>query len=175
MGFAKPLDADDVPLFFPGALAYAWGGAVNAMAAGLGVLDDVTQTTERRAVDFDFEVASGPVPAGTTAAMRFEVQGIVGGEARIVAEHITRLHNDAAPDWPASIGDGHYDVLIEGSPRIECTLRLLGEHDGDHNTGGVLATVMRLLNAVPAVCAAEPGILSLIDLPLGSGLHIMRP
>lgn len=78
---------------------------MNAMAAGLGVpLDDVTQTTERRAVDSDFEVASGPVPAGTTAAMRFEVQGIVGGEARIVAEHITRLTTTPRPTGrPASV------------------------------------------------------------------------
>ena len=32
---------------------------------------------------------------GTTAAMRFEVQGIVDGEPRIVLEHVTRLDDDA--------------------------------------------------------------------------------
>jgi 2,4-diaminopentanoate dehydrogenase len=33
---------------------------------------------------------------------------------------------------------------------------------------------MRLLNAIPAVCEAEPGLLSTLDLPLVTGRHVMR-
>ncbi len=174
MGFSKALDDESVPLFFPGALCYAWGGPINAMAAALGVeLDDIRQTTERVAADHDIEVPSGHVPAGTTAAMRFEIQGMVGGEPLIVVEHVTRLARDLAPDWPQPVGKGHYDVTIEGNPSMTCTLQLEGT-DGDENTGGVLATVMRLLNMIPAVVDAPPGVLSLFDLPLVSGLHLMR-
>ena len=46
--------------------------------------------------------------------------------------------------------------------------------DGDHNTGGLLATAMRLLNAIPAVCAAPPGLLTPTDLPLIAGRGILR-
>ena len=46
--------------------------------------------------------------------------------------------------------------------------------DGDHNTGGLLGTAMRILNAVPAVCAAEPGLLTPFDLPLVTGRGLMR-
>lgn len=174
MGFGKALDDEAVPLFFPGALAYAWGGAVQALAHGLGVeLDEVTQTSERRAHDVDIVLPYGTITAGTTAAMRFEIIGVVDGEPRIVVEHITRMGEGVAPDWPASIGHGHYDVAIQGNPNIDATIRLAGE-DGDHNTGGLLATVMRLLNAIPAVVDAEPGVLSLFDLPLRSGLRLMR-
>ena len=41
--------------------------------------------------------------------------------------------------------------------------------DGDHNTGGLKATAMRLVNAVPAVVAAAPGLLTALDLPPISG------
>ena len=49
-----------------------------------------------------------------------------------------------------------------------CELSMVGE-DGDHNTGGLLGTAMRLLNAIPAVCAAPPGLLTPFDLPLVTG------
>ena len=41
--------------------------------------------------------------------------------------------------------------------------------DGDHNTAGLKATAMRLVNAVPAVVAAGPGLLTALDLPLVTG------
>ena len=41
--------------------------------------------------------------------------------------------------------------------------------DGDHNTGGLVGTAARIVNAIPAVCAAEPGMLSVLDLPLIPG------
>ena len=49
---------------------------------------------------------------------------------------------------------------------------MLGD-DGDHNTGGLLATAMRMLNAIPAVCAAPPGLLTPFDLPLVTGRNLM--
>jgi 2,4-diaminopentanoate dehydrogenase len=33
---------------------------------------------------------------------------------------------------------------------------------------------MRCLNAIPAVCEAEPGVLSVLDLPLVTGRGLMR-
>jgi 4-hydroxy-tetrahydrodipicolinate reductase len=48
---------------------------------------------------------------------------------------------------------------------MTCDLQLLGRDD-DHNTGGLVATAMRILNAIPSVCAAKPGLLSAKDLPV---------
>jgi 2,4-diaminopentanoate dehydrogenase len=173
MGFGKPLD--HVPLMLlPGSLTYAWGGVVEMIAAGLEVeLDEIKETQERRPADKTFEIALGTVEAGTMAGLRFEIQGIVGGRPAIVVEHVTRLHDDVAPDWPQSPAHGSYRIVVEGSPSMTCELALTGE-DGDHNTGGLVATAMRLLNAVPAVCAAEPGLLSALDLPLVTGRHLLR-
>ena len=52
-------------------------------------------------------------------------------------------------------------------------LRLLGT-DGDHNTAGLKATAMRLVNAIPAVVAAPPGLLTALDLPLITGRGLVR-
>ncbi|VBA42213.1 hypothetical protein LAUMK191_04464 [Mycobacterium attenuatum] len=49
----------------------------------------------------------------------------------------------------------------------------LSSRHGDHNHAGLVATAMRLVNAIPAVVAAEPGIRTTLDLPLitGKGLY----
>jgi 4-hydroxy-tetrahydrodipicolinate reductase len=173
MGFGQPLDSTPL-LLFPGALTLAWGGVVAMIAEGLGVqLDEIRETSERRPAETTFDIAAGRVDAGTTAALRFEVQGIVGGREAIVVEHVTRLHDALAPDWPQPAGHGSYRILIEGSPSMKCELELL-DGAGDHNAAGLTVTAMRLLNAVPAVCEAPPGLLSTLDLPLVTGRHLMR-
>ena len=86
-------------------------------------------------------------------------------------EHVTRLRDDLAPDWPQPAGQGCYRVTITGEPNYTLDLQLLGT-DGDHNTAGLKATAMRLVNAVPAVVEAPPGLLTALDLPpvYGRGL-----
>ena len=168
MGFAHP--TDHVPLLLqPGILGFAWGGTLRALAAGLGLeLDGIEEHYERVTADETFEVPSGTVEKGTVAGLRFEVRGMVDGKARVIVEHVTRLRDDIAPEWPQPAGKGCYRIVIEGEPRIITDVQLLGEHDDDHNTGGLVATAMRLVNAIPAVCDAPPGLLSVLDVPLAT-------
>ena len=93
---------------------------------------------------------------------------MAGGKPVVVLEHVTRLRDDLAPDWPQPAGQGCYRVVISGEPNYTLDLQLLGS-DGDHNTAGLKATAMRLVNAVPAVVAAPPGLLTALDLPLVTG------
>ena len=169
MGFGRPLDETPL-LLFPGALTLAWGGVVHLIAEALAVeLDEVRELHEKRAAPETFTIPPGTVEAGTMAALRFEVQGIVAGSPVIVVEHVTRLRDDIAPEWPQPHGRaGGNRVRIEGSPSITCELQLEGD-GGDENSGGLIVTAMRLLNAIPAVCAAPPGMLSALDLPLVAG------
>jgi len=172
-GFGKPMD--EIPfLLMPGVLSYAWGAVMHLLADGLGVeLDEVRETYERRAAPETFAIDAGTIDAGTVAALRFEIQGIVAGRPALVVEHVTRLHDDLAPEWPQSPGGGGYCIEVLGSPSYRVDLAMTGE-DGDHNTGGLLATAMRLLNSIPAVCAAEPGLLTPFDLPMVTGRGLMR-
>jgi 2,4-diaminopentanoate dehydrogenase len=168
MGFGHPMD--ETPLLLqPDVLSLAWGSVVRQLAAGLGVtLDRVEDFATRLPAPHRLEIPAGVVEEGTAAALRFEVRGIVGGRPALVLEHVTRLHPDLGPDWPRMPGQGGYRVEITGEPNYTLDLTLTGT-DGDHNTGGLKATAMRLVNAIPAVVAAQPGLLTALDLPLVTG------
>jgi 4-hydroxy-tetrahydrodipicolinate reductase len=168
MGFGRPLD--DIPMLLqPGVLTMAWGSVVRQIAAGLDVeLDTVDEHYERLAAPRDLKIASGVVPKGSAAALRFEVRGMRGGRPVVVLEHVTRLADDLAPDWPQPAGQGGYRVVVRGEPNYTVDLQLVGT-DGDHNTAGLKATAMRLVNAIPAVVEAPPGLLTALDLPLVTG------
>lgn len=168
MGFGRPLDETPM-LLQPGVLTMAWGSVVRQLAAGLDVtLDAVEEHYERVAAPEEIPIASGVIDQGTMAALRFEVRGMRGGRAVCVLEHVTRLRADLGPDWPQPAGQGCYRVEVTGEPNYTLDLRLLGS-DGDHNTAGLKATAMRLVNAIPAVIAAPPGLLTALDLPLITG------
>jgi 4-hydroxy-tetrahydrodipicolinate reductase len=172
MGFAQPLDSTPV-LLTPGALTFAWGGTIRLLARALGVeLDEVEQWHERMPAPERFDTPLGRVEQGTMAALRFEVRGLVHGKPVLVVEHVTRLRDDLAPEWPR--GEGGYRVIIEGVPRMVCSLDMEDEH-GDHAVGGVVLTATRLVNAIPAVCDAGSGLLSALDLPLITGKGLLRP
>lgn len=172
MGFGKPLDETPL-LLLPGILTHAWGPVVRVVAAGLGVeLDGIEEWHERVPADRDIEVDAGTVAEGTAGALRFEVRGMVDGQARIVLEHVTRLADEQMPEWPQPVGSGCYRVVIEGNPSMTVDVAAHGE-DGDHNTGNLVTTVGRVLNAIPDVRAANPGLLSVLDLPLQTGRGTM--
>lgn len=173
MGFGKPLDETPM-LLMPGVLSLAWGSVVRQLAAGLDLeLDELGETVTRLPAPETFEIASGTIKKGTTAALRFEVLGMHRGRPVCVLEHVTRLRPDLGPDWPQPAGQGCYRVQITGEPNYTLDLQLVGT-DGDHNTAGLKATAMRLVNAIEAVVAAPAGLLTALDLPLITARGLVR-
>ncbi|OSC40905.1 diacylglycerol kinase [Mycobacterium decipiens] len=169
MGFGKPMD--EIPMLLQtGVLSLAWGSVVHQLAAGLGIsLDEVTETYVREPAPEAFDIASGHISKGSAAALRFEVRGMVGGTPAVVLEHVTRLRADLCPSWsqPAQPG-GSYRIDVTGEPSYTMDVCLRSRR-GDHNHAGLVATAMRIVNAIPAVVAAEPGIRTTLDLPLVTG------
>ena len=173
MGFGKPMD--EIPMLLqPGVLSIGWGSVVRQLAAGLGLeLDGLEEIYVREPAPEDFEIASGHIAKGTAAALRFEVIGLVGGAPAVVLEHVTRLRDDLCPEWPQPAQPGgNYRIEITGEPCYAMDV-CLSSPNGDHNHAGVLATAMRIVNAIPAVVAAPRGICTTLDLPLvtGKGLY----
>ncbi len=162
-GFGQPLDYD-APLFNGGALTAYWGGVVTQLARLVGAeVEEIRETHEVQAMDRPLEIAVGTIEAGTVAAIRFEVQAIVDGRPAVAVEHVTRVDDQAAPDWPHCHDERDcYHLRIDGWPTIDCELKLTDE---DGNDGGLIATAARVVNAVPAVCRAEAALLSFVDLP----------
>ena len=170
VGMGQPMD-EIPPMVLPTVPTMVWGGQVRLIARALGVeLDEIRETLERRTLDATVTNAMGTFEAGTQGALRFEVQGIVGGEPRIIVEHVTRIDRGCAPDWPlpADGGDGAHRVVIEGRPRIEVNVEATDE-GGNRAAGGNATAVGRLVNAIPWLRAAGPGLYDALDVPLLPG------
>ena len=170
VGMGQPMD-EIPPMVLPTVPTMVWGGQVRLIARALGVeLDEIRETLERRPLDATVTNAMGTFEAGTQGALRFEVQGIVGGEPRIIVEHVTRIDRGCAPDWPlpADGGDGAHRVVIEGRPRIEVNVEATDE-GGNRAAGGNATAVGRLVNAIPWLRAAGPGLYDALDVPLLPG------
>ena len=165
MGFGRPLDFEPM-LKTPGFIELAWKAPIYLIAEGLGVeVEEIRGSLDRELTDRDIEVAFGTVKAGTCGAVRTRAAGVVNGREAIVIEHIIRMARDVAPDWPTSECDATYRVDIEGDPDIHCEMTL-GETAG-HEAGraAMASTAMRVVNAIPYVVDAPPGLLSSLDIP----------
>jgi hypothetical protein len=177
MGFGRPLDYQPW-IGFPGAIAGEWQGQIRLIADALGVeVQEVRETFDRAVTGRTLEVAMGTVEAGTCGALRMQAIGVVDGREAIVIEHVTRLAPDVAPEWPTLPGALGYRVVITGQPDIDCTMAatlrdrrkagIEGMTSGaGAMAGAMVATAMRVVNAIPYVVAAPPGLLSSVDLPL---------
>nr|BFE82422.1 hypothetical protein GCM10020093_050230 [Planobispora longispora] len=167
VGMGQPMDYEP-PMIAPTVPTMVWGGQVRLMARALGVeLDEIRETVARRPLDTAVSTATmGVFEAGTQGALRFEVQGIVEGEPRIVIEHVTRIHPSCAPDWPVPPGGaGAHRVIIEGRPRIEVTVEAVDE-GGNQSAGGNATAAGRLVSAIDWLLEAEPGLYDALDVPL---------
>ncbi|MQY03374.1 NAD(P)H-dependent amine dehydrogenase family protein [Actinomadura macrotermitis] len=133
-----------------------FGDSLHLVAAGLGLeLDEVDLDVDHRLTGQDLTVAAGTIPAGTVAAARWTFSGMAGGRPVITLEVVHKADAARSHEW----GPPGYAVRVEGRPSITLTT------GGDWVTSGIAAAAAHALNAVPVVCAAEPGIRTFLDLP----------
>ena len=162
-GFGKPVEHRCI-MEFPGVQQSAWGPPVRMVADHLGVeLDEIRETYEKRITDRRLDVAAGVIEAGTVGAVRFETIGVVDGRDAIIIEHVNRVAADIAPEWATADRDGTYRVLVDGDPSFQNEFTLGSAEDASEQ--GMIATTMRVVNAIPFVCAAPPGLVTSTDLP----------
>jgi len=173
VGFGRPME-NVPPMVLPGVPTMVWGGVLRLLARGLDArLDEVREVVERRPLERTVENRLGVFEAGTQGGLRFEVQGIIAGKARLVVEHVTRIDAAVAPDWPRPEGAGAHGIRITGRPNID--LRVEAEDETGNRAGGGNSTAAaRIVNAIPAVCAAAPGLLDALSIPLQPGRGLLR-
>jgi len=174
-GFGQPEGAP-APILRPGVPTLFWGGMVRMLSHVLGVeLEGLEEFCERWYTTESFDLPIGHIAADSLAAIRFGVAGIVGGERRLFAEHVTRMGQDMAPHWPhppPGVTSVHR-IEIEGLPSLTLDLSMTDDGLGGHDRTGLVATAMRLVNAIPAVVSAPPGIVTSLDLKLGVGRGLL--
>lgn len=177
IGFGRPM-SHTPQMLTEQALQTVWGAMVRVLADMLGIqLDDVTTSVDRRPLERTVEVPGmGTFEAGTQGAFRFEVNGVVGGRPFLVCEHITRIDEACAPEWPASTSPGgEHRVIMSGHPHLVVTVH--GTEPGEPGAagGGNASAANRIVNAIPAVCDAAPGVVHPRDLPPIDGRAQLRP
>lgn len=171
IGFGGPMD--ELPLMLLDfSLDMVWAPMLRILADFVQVeLEGIDIQVERRPLERTIEVPGmGTFEAGTQGAFRFEVRGMVDGRPLLVVEHITRIDDDCAPDWPRSQSPGgEHRVRISGHPNLEITVH--GTEPGEPGAagGGNATAANRIVNAIPAVCAAPAGPVSPVDLPTITG------
>lgn len=177
LGLMSEMSATPLLQSAPGLMTQIWGAPLYTIAEAMGVeLEATREHYARWGASEPLEFPLGRVEAGQCAAHRIRLEGLVGGEPRIVIDHVHRMVPAAAPEWPKPrLHPAHANrVVIRGQPNIELEALIEGDADAGSNAGGCLATGMRAVNAIPAVCAAPPGIVSPLDLPPIAGRGALR-
>jgi hypothetical protein len=176
IGFGK--DMAQLPLMLEEfSLRMVWEPMLRILAEALDCpLDGVETFVERRPLEAAVDVPGmGIFEQGTQGAFRFEVRGMRGGTPRLVVEHITRIDDRCAPDWPyPPQGQGCHQVVIKGNPELVVSVHGHDPVEPGPAGGGNCTAANRIVNAIPAVCDAAPGILSSLDLPAINGSAQLR-
>jgi len=126
----------------------------------------------------DREFFGFPVPAGTIAGQKCVWSGMVGDQVVVQLDVCWKAGNGLQPDWPLFHG---YTMEIEGNPNIRTrvTFSPSGTRTKDPSAGGAdlanQVTAMPVVNAIPAVCDASPGIKTYADLPLITARYVRSP
>jgi hypothetical protein len=169
-GFGTSLQ-EVAPILWPGVVSMIWGPQIRLVARTLGLeLDDLVESFERRPLERTVQNQLGRFEQGTQGAFRFELKGMIDGRPAIVVEHVTRICDDIAPDWRrAQDGSaGAHVVVITGRPNMEVSV--VADDEGRGRANGANATLAgRLVDAIPKVVAAEPGLLDAVQIPIGVG------
>ena len=167
MGFGKPgVESPMHQRFGAHAKASPYSLTMGVLAQALGVeLEDIRYDREVAVAEQSFTIAAGEIDVDTTAAIKFSLDGYLHGQPKITFEWVWRVTDEVAPDWPT--GASRWILRIEGDPTVAAEIDLATSLDAGRAVSLSVATI--LLNAVPAVCAAEPGLFNNLTIGLHGG------
>jgi len=170
VGFGKPIDHPDLQAMTAnGTVVFA--EAVRMVADALGVeLDEVRCEAEYAQTTADLDLGSWTIAAGCVAGVAASWKGLVGDEVLVELNFRWRKGQTLEPDW--KIDQDGWVIQIDGLPTVTLNVGFLPPADFEAQTMeefmvlGHIMTAMPPINAIPAVVAAAPGIVTYNDLPL---------
>jgi 4-hydroxy-tetrahydrodipicolinate reductase len=174
-GFGRPIDDPDLQKMTADGTG-VFGEAVAMVADALGVeLDDVVCRAEYAKTTTDLDLGSWQIAAGCVAGVAASWQGRVGDRTVVELNVRWKKAFTLEPDW--AIEDG-WVIEVQGRPTVTTKVQFLPPPDfeaktlADFMVLGHIMTAMPAINAIPAVVAAAPGIVTYPDLslPLPRGL-----
>ena len=162
------------------ALGSGFRQSVGMIADELGFrLDPELRTTHEMAVaTAPIDSPIGVINPGLVAAQRFRWEGLVDGEPVITAAVNWLMGEEhLEPAWSFGPEGEHFEIEVTGDPSCLVSFHKLHPESiaaGLERNPGIVATAMHCVNAIPYVCAAEPGLRTYLDLPLVAGRAASR-
>jgi hypothetical protein len=152
-------------------LGHGFMQSIDMVAAELGWALDSEKTSKHEwaVATTDMDTPVGVIEKGTVAAQRFTWQGTVGGEP-VMTVRVNWLMGSENLDPPWTLGEQRFEVEFDAVPPVSCTFH--GLHPpvvGESPEIGLIPPAEHCVNAIPYVCAAEPGVKTYLDLPLLAG------
>jgi hypothetical protein len=149
--------------------------AVKMCVAKIGFNADprIRSTQEVAVATAPIDSPLGPIEPGQVAARKFHWEALVGDEAVVrVTVNWFMGEENLEPPWTFGPAGQRYEMEVKGNPPFTVTFKGFQSEAGEGEEGienGIVATAAHCVNSVPAVCAAEAGIVTYLDLPLISG------
>ena len=154
-----------------------FGQQVWMLSEALGAdIDEVRVDHELTTAPESRDLRAGRLEVDTVSGQRFRWTGLRAGESRIEIEVLWTVGGFYPESWPKP-KDG-WTISIEGDPSFRnhfMALASLGRRDvsiDDHvQAAGSTTTAMQPVNSIPALCEAEPGWRTSVELGLvGAGI-----
>lgn len=115
----------------------------------------------------------GAIQPGQVAGRKFHWEALVGDEVvvRVTVNWFMGQEN-LDPPWSFGPAGERYEMEAKGNPDFSVVIKGFqpeSVEEGLELNNGIVATAAHCVNSVPAVCEAQPGIVTYLDLPLISG------
>lgn len=177
MGFGKPLKERSVqltPETTPYGLAYF--ETLDLIAGMIGAeLEHKELVVELAAATKDLDLGWAHYEKGTVAGQRRTYRGFANGRCLVELALCWTMSSDSLdPQWNDPEG---FRIEIEGEPRVEAEIKYTLPHveglSDEKDTMSLLmvSTAMTALHAIPHVCAAGPGVVTMSELPAMGARH----
>ena len=179
LGWGRPRDdprhADDLQR-----ATLVFDDGLDVLAELMGVdLDERRCVVEFAYALHDLDLPGRPIAAGTVGGIDLRWQGVVAGSPVLELHQRWVMGRDLDPPMPAEHG---YVVEVQGEPNLRVKLDIWPHQDlssmgpDDFHGIGMAITALPVVNAIPAVVAAEPGIRTYAQLPVvtSSGRIVAR-
>jgi hypothetical protein len=145
---------------------------VDVLAALVGAdVDERRCTVEFAHATRDLDLPGRPIRQGHVAGLDVRWEGLVAGTPVVELHQRWVMGPDIEPAWTVEHG---YLAEVAGDPNVRLKLDIWPAGDvsalttDDIHEIGMRITGLPVVNAIPAVCAAAPGIRTYADLPLVS-------
>ena len=165
LGFGKP-PRERLTILDPEKQRFGLGyfETLDMIATMLGTeLDSKEAFVEPAVLTRDLNLGWVDYAAGTAGGQRRTYRGYRGGRPVVELAICWTMSDDALdPKWTDPKG---FSVVIDGEPYVDATIRF-GKPGEDVMTVLMDSTAVAAVNAIPFVCAAQPGVITPIDLPI---------